>query len=156
MKDVAYRLVERGQLTTDGNNRYLEAVDKAFGDMQVDFAQLQKIYGTEGSSGRYSPPECKGTKKIKVTGAPELEHISTSCIERQNLTMRMGMRRFARLTNGFSKKMENHCLAIALHFVYYNFVRVHKTLRVTPAIEAGLTKKPMTLEELVQLPTGQD
>lgn len=117
-------------------------------------AVLHKIYG-KAETGKYSPAECIGTKKTKVTGFPDKKHISTSYVERQNLTMRMHMRRFTRLTNAFSKKMENHCLAIALHFVYYNFCKVHKSLRVTPAMEAGLAKRPMTIEDLVNLTEGK-
>lgn len=121
----------------------------------VDYAQLVKMYGgPEGkqtTEKRYSPMECTGAKKMRISGNPDKKHISTSHIERQNLTMRMHMRRFTRLTNGFSKKVENHCYAIALHFVYYNFAKIHNTLRVTPAMEAGLTKNVMTLEEIVNL-----
>jgi IS1 family transposase len=151
MEDVASRLANRVQLTTDGLKAYLEAVEENFNG-QIDFAQLIKIYGKslEGEV-RYSPAECTGTKKEVVSGHPNEKHISTSFIERQNLTMRMNMRRFTRLTNGFSKKVENHAHAIALHFMYYNFVRIHKTLRVTPAMEAGLTKKLWTIEDLVKL-----
>ncbi|HEY4875162.1 MAG TPA: IS1 family transposase, partial [Puia sp.] len=132
MNDVASRLSNRVQLTTDGLHTYLEAVADSFGS-QVDFAQLQKIYGKEGNAKsaekKYSPAECIGCKKNVIWGNPDPEHISTSYVERQNLTMRMHIRRFTRLTNAFSKKIENHCYAIALHFVYYNFVKIHKTLR---------------------------
>ena len=118
----------------------------------VDYAQLVKLYGKsiEGEH-RYSPAECTGTQKNRMRGFPDKKHISTSFVERQNLTMRMNMRRFTRLTNGFSKKIENHAHAIALHFMYYNFVRIHKTLRVTPAMEAGITKKLWSIENLVKL-----
>src|SRR5579863_1672900 len=154
MQDVASRLRRRVQLTTDGFHNYLEAVTENFGS-QIDFAQLQKIYGKSGSTAnaekKYSPAECIGIKKTVISGNPDPEHISTSYVERQNLTMRMHMRRFTRLTNAFSKKLENHCHAIALHFVYYNFVRQHKTLRVTPAMAAGLTKRFMTIEDIVNL-----
>jgi IS1 family transposase len=154
MQDVASRLRRRVQLTTDGFHNYLEAVTENFGSL-IDFAQLQKIYGKSGSTAnaekKYSPAECIGIKKTVISGNPDPEYISTSYVERQNLTMRMHMRRFTRLTNAFSKKLENHCHAIALHFVYYNFVRQHKTLRVTPAMAAGLTKRFMTIEDIVNL-----
>lgn len=151
MNDVASRLKNRVQLTTDGLGAYLEAVELAFrGD--VDYAQLVKLYGKsiEGDH-RYSPSECNGTQKKRKRGFPNKKHISTSFVERQNLTMRMNMRRFTRLTNGFSKKIENHTHAIALHFMYYNFVRIHKTLRVTPAMEAGIIKKLWSIEDVVKL-----
>lgn len=154
MMDIASRLKERIQLTTDGLNLYMEAVIENFGS-QIDYAQLQKIYGKAGSQGnaekKYSPAECIGIRKTVLSGNPDGDHISTSYVERQNLTMRMHIRRFTRLTNAFSKKIENHSYAIALHFMYYNFVKVHKTLRVTPAMAAGLTKRPMTIEDLVNL-----
>ncbi len=154
MHDVANRLATRVQLTTDGLSKYLEAVTDSFGSY-IDFAQLIKIYGKEGSAAstekKYSPPECIGCKKQTISGDPDPKHISTSYVERQNLTMRMHMRRFTRLTNAFSKKIENHCHAIALHFVYYNFVKQHKTLRITPAMAAGLTKRFMSIEEIVRL-----
>lgn len=155
MQDVADRISGYVQLTTDGHNAYLEAVGEAFGD-NIDFAQLVKLYGSqkEGSTGaekKYSPMRFTGSKKTVVSGNPDQEHISTSYVERQNLTMRMHIRRFTRLTNAFSKKIENHCYAIALHFVYYNFCKVHKTLRVTPAMEAKLAKKPMTLTDIANL-----
>lgn len=154
MQDVASRIKNRVQLTSDGWHPYFEAVTDAFGS-QIDFAMLHKIYGKTGSTGsaekKYSPAECIGCKKTVVVGNPDPEHISTSYVERQNLTMRMHMRRFTRLTNAFSKKIENHCYAIALHFVYYNFVKVHKTLRVPPAMEAGLIKRIMSIEDIVKL-----
>lgn len=152
MKDVRSRLANRVQLTTDGLKNYLVAVDHAF-DYQVDYAQLIKMYtGNQDLADiRYSSAECTGTKKTVIQGNPDKEHISTSFVERQNLTMRMHMRRFTRLTNGFSKKIENHMAAIALHFYYYNFVRVHQTLKVTPAMEAGIEKRPLTLEGLISL-----
>lgn len=154
MQDVSSRLTNRIQLTTDGLRAYLDAVTESFGS-QIDFAQLQKIYGKEGSTAiaekKYSPAECIGCKKSVVSGNPDPKHISTSYVERQNLTMRMHMRRFTRLTNAFSKKIENHCYAIALHFVYYNFVKIHKTLRVPPAMEAGLIKRLMSIEDIVRL-----
>jgi IS1 family transposase len=154
MQDVASRLSNRVQLTTDGHNAYLSAVDNAF-ENDIDFAQLVKIYGaSEGESQnerKYSPAECTGAKKTVITGNPDPTFISTSHVERQNLTMRMHMRRFTRLTNAFSKKIENHCYAIALHFVYYNFVKIHKTLRVPPAMEAGLIKRLMSIEDIIRL-----
>ncbi len=151
MQDVASRLSNRVQLTTDGLKVYIEAVENAFGG-DIDYAQLVKIYGeAPGGEKRYSPAECTGTKKETCQGKPNPKLISTSYVERQNLTMRMSMRRFTRLTNAFSKKLENHEHAIALHFMYYNFVRIHKTLRVTPAMEAGITKKLWTIEDLSML-----
>ncbi len=143
----------RMQLTTDGHGVYKGAVDAVFGQY-IDYAQLVKIYGNsegKGNEKRYSPAECTGAKLVVVTGQPDETLISTSHVERQNLTIRMGCRRFTRLTNAFSKKFENHCLALALHFVYYNFCRIHKTLRVTPSMEAGLTDDVMKLEEVVAL-----
>jgi IS1 family transposase len=152
MNDLASRLATRVQMTTDGLKAYLEAVEGAFG-CDVDFAQLVKLYGNvpEASKGRYSPAECTGIKKIKVEGKPDPRHISTSYVERQNLTMRMSMRRFTRLTNGFSKKLENHCHALALYFVHYNFMRIHKTLRVTPAMAAGITDRLWSWEDIIAI-----
>jgi IS1 family transposase len=155
MNDVATRIKGKpGQITTDGLHEYQGAVLDAFGS-QVDFAQLVKQYSQFGQTGntekKYSPAECIGTKKNIIFGQPDREHISTSYVERANLTMRMHMRRFTRLTNGFSKKIENHAYAVALHFVYYNFVKQHQTLRITPAMAAGLTKRFMTLEDIVNL-----
>ena len=154
MGDAAKRLINRVQLTTDGFKPYLEAVTDSFGS-QIDFAQLVKLYGNATGENKderkYSPAECTGAKKNVVSGNPDPEHISTSYFERQNLTMRMPMRRFTRLTNALSKKIENHCHAIALHFVNYNFVKIHKTLRVPPAMEAGLIKRLMTIEDIVKL-----
>ncbi len=152
MQDVADRLLTRVQLTTDGLRAYLYAVEDAFSGI-IDYAQLVKLYGKDyaETEKKYSPAECIGTKTHKVYGNPDEKHISTSCVERQNLTMRMHMRRFTRLTNAFSKKIENHCYAIALHFVYYNFCKIHKTLRVTPAMEAGLMDRWMEIEDIVNL-----
>jgi IS1 family transposase len=155
MQDVASRLSNRVQLTTDGHKAYLNAVDDAF-DGEIDFAQLTKIYGNpegQGNEKRYSPAECTGVECNIINGRPDEKFISTSYVERQNLTMRMHMRRFTRLTNAFSKKIENHCYAIALHFVYYNFVKQHKTLRVTPAMAAGVTKRFMSIEDLANFVT---
>jgi IS1 family transposase len=157
MQDVAGRLKSRVQLTTDGYKPYLDAVEDAFAG-QIDYAQLVKIYGGEGGANtnerKYSPEKFNGSKKTKVLGSPDPKHVSTSHVERQNLTMRMHMRRFTRLTNAFSKKIENHCYAIALHFVYYNFCKIHQTLRVTPAMEAGLTKDVMEIEDIVKMTYG--
>jgi len=151
VKDIASRINGRVQLTTDGLRAYIEAVEDTFIG-NIDFAQLIKLYGhDQHGEKRYSPPDCIGTNKIKIMGNPDEKHISTSYIERQNLTMRMQMRRFTRLTNGFSKKIENHYYAISLHFMYYNFCRIHKTLRVTPAMEAGLTKDIWEIEDIVKL-----
>jgi IS1 family transposase len=151
MKDLARRLAGRVQLTTDGHQVYERAVENAFG-WNVDFAMLVKQYGeSREKDTRYSPCECIGAIKVPISGRPDPKHISTSHVERQNLTMRMGMRRFTRLTNGFSKKLANHMAAVAIHFMHYNFGRVHKTLRVTPAMEAGLTDHVWTMEELVGL-----
>jgi IS1 family transposase len=152
MEDCASRMRGHVQITTDGHKAYLQAVEGAFG-MDVDYAQLQKIYGapTDADQRRYSPAKCIGTDMKVVSGNPDPEHVSTSYIERQNLSMRMGMRRFTRLTNGFSKKYENHAHQVALYFFHYNFCRVHKTLRVTPAMEAGLTDHIWTLEDLCRL-----
>lgn len=152
MDDVASRLSSRVQLTTDGHVVYLDAVLGAFD--QVDFAQLVKLYG--GTTGnieerRYSPPKCNGAIKKPVAGSPDLKHVSTSHVERMNLNMRMGMRRFTRLTNAFSKKIDNHCHALAIYFMFYNFVRIHKSLKVSPAMAAGVTDKLWSVEDLAQL-----
>jgi len=149
MDDLRDRLANRVQLTTDGHKAYLEAVEGAFG-ADVDFAQLVKIYGpTITAPGRYSPAECIGAKKVRREGNPDVAHVSTSYVERQNLTMRMSMRRFTRLTNGFSKKFDNHVHALALYFAFYNFCRIHKSLRVTPAMAAGVTDRLWTLGDIV-------
>lgn len=139
MTDVAYRLANRVQLTTDGHAAYLVGVEAGFG-MDVDYAQLVKIYGNspEDHRGRYSPAECIGAKPTRVMGDPDPKHISTSYVERSNLSIRMGNRRFTRLTNAFSKKIDNHVYMLALYFTFYNFCRIHKTLRVTPAMQAGI------------------
>jgi IS1 family transposase len=152
MLDVAGRLATRVQLTTDAHKPYLQAVEGAFG-ADVDYAVLVKVYGTppDAPRGRYSPAECIGISRQPVTGRPAREHVSTSYVERQNLTMRMHMRRFTRLTNGFSKKVEAHASMVALYAVWYNFVRIHKTLRVTPAMAAGLTDRLWSMEDVVAL-----
>lgn len=151
MKDLAARLRNRVQLTTDGHKMYLEAVESAFGS-DVDFSQLIKIYGpSQESEICYSPAQCIGIEKHKINGNPENKAISTSFVERQNLTMRMNMRRFTRLTNAFSKKVENLYYAVALHFMYYNFCRIHQTLRVTPAMEAGITDHIWDVGDILNL-----
>ena len=148
MDDLRARLANRVQLTTDGHRVYLEAVEGAFG-AEVDYAQLVKRYGaTISAPGRYSPAECTGIKKIRREGNPDIAHVSTSYVERENLTMRMSMRRFTRLTNAFSKKLENHIHALALYFAFYNFCRIHKTLRVSPAMAAGITDRLWSLEDI--------
>jgi len=150
MDDLRGRLANRVQLTTDGHKAYLNAVEEAFGD-DIDYAMLVKLYGEtpESHKGRYSPAECVGTRKTKITGNPDRAHVSTSYVERQNLTMRMSMRRFTRLTNAFSKKLENHHHAQALYFMFYNFVRIHKTLKVTPAMAAGISDRLWSMEDIV-------
>jgi IS1 family transposase len=151
MHDLAGRLAHRVQLTTDGHRVYLNAVESAFGS-DIDYAMLVKIYGHDATDdSRYSPPQCVDCKPIAITGRPDPKHISTSFVERQNLTMRMGMRRFTRLTDGFSKKVENHAAMVAIHFMHYNFARIHKTLRVTPAMAAGLADHVWSLEEIAFL-----
>lgn len=151
MTDLAGRLRNRVQLTTDGHRAYLDAVEDAFG-ADVDYAVLQKLYGsTPENETRYSPSRIIGVRSEVIRGEPDPKHISTSFVERQNLTMRMSMRRFTRLTNGFSKKLENHAAAVALHYMHYNFARIHKTLRVTPAIQAGLSDHVWSLGEIVAL-----
>ena len=152
MDDVKARLANRVQLTTDGHKAYLEAVEEAFG-ADVDYAQLIKLYGAspETAKGRYSPADCTGIKKNRIEGDPDIKHVSTSYVERQNLTMRMSMRRFTRLTNGFSKKIDNHIHMLSLYFVHYNFCRIHKTLKVTPAMEAGVSNTLHDVEWIVGL-----
>jgi IS1 family transposase len=153
MDDLAPRLANRVQLTTDGHHAYLVAVENAFGG-EIDYAKLVKLYGEpfgNRTERRYSPADVTGVIKETVSGNPEERHISTSHIERQNLTMRMGMRRFTRLTNGFSKKIENHEYALGIHYMHYNFARQHKSLRVTPAMAAGISQHIWALEEIVAL-----
>lgn len=149
--DLAGRLANSIQLTTDGLKVYVNAVDRAFGE-EIDYAQLHKVYG-ENSEGqkRYSPAGCVGCTKQNLTGDPDPRHVSTSYVERQNLNMRMGMRRFTRLTNAFSKKVENLAASVALYYTYYNFGRVHQTLKTTPAIKAGIADHVWTVEEIVGL-----
>lgn len=152
--DLAPRLANRVQLTTDGHKAYLKAVDDAFG-ANVDYAMLVKLYGAASGSSqqerKYSPGECCGSIKGTVCGNPKDADVSTSYVERANLTMRMHMRRFTRLTNGFSKKLENHMHAVSLHFMFYNFCKIHKTLRVTPAMEAGIDDHVWSMEEVVMM-----
>ncbi len=152
MSDLRDRVTGRMQLTTDGHKAYLSAVEDVFG-IDIDYAMLVKIYGegTAEEARKYSPAVCLGTERHVITGEPDPKHISTSYVERQNLTMRMSMRRFTRLTNAFSKKLENHIHMIALYSVWYNFCRIHRTLRVTPAMEAGLVDHVMTMEEVVAI-----
>lgn len=154
MQDVKNRLANRVQLTTDGHKPYLDAVEEAFG-ADVDYAMLIKLYGAPAQGGsqerRYSPAKVTGTRVETIQGAPNAHYTSTSFVERQNLTMRMQMRRFTRLTNAFSKKFDNHCHALALYFVWYNFVKVHKTLRMSPAMAAGITDKLWSIEDIAAL-----
>lgn len=154
ISDLASRLANRVQLTTDGHKAYIEAVEEAFG-RDIDFAQLVKMYGSEGQSKsdsrRYSPSEFSGSEKHVKMGNPDMKLISTSYVERQNLTMRMHMRRFTRLTNAFSKKLDNHMHAISLYFMFYNFVKIHKSLKVTPAMEAGISKTLWEISDIVAL-----
>ena len=147
--DLASRLASRVQMTTDGLRLYLEAIEGAFGS-DVDYAMLIKTYESSQEETRYSPAVCTSCESKRVSGNPDPKHISTSYSERQNLNMRMGMRRFTRLTNAFSKKVENHAYSVALYYMYYNFCRIHMTLRVTPAMEAGITDHVWTIEEMIQ------
>jgi len=151
MDDLRSRLSNRVQLTTDGHKAYLEAVEGAFG-ADVDFAQLVKLYGALGGNSpekRYSPAECIGAKKVRCEGNPDIAHVSTSHVERMNLSIRMQNRRFTRLTNGFSKKLDSHIHALALYFAFYNFCRIHKTLRMSPAMAAGIADRLWSLEDIV-------
>ena len=152
IQDLANRLTDRVQLTSDGMHAYVTAVDGAFGD-EIDFAQLVKLYGPgpKGEARRYTPPEVIGCRTIVRKGAPDRRHISTSFVERQNLQMRMSMRRFTRLTNAHSKKLNNHRHAISLYFTFYNWTRIHSTLRVTPAMAAGITDRAWSVEEIIAL-----
>jgi IS1 family transposase len=158
MEDVQARVKTRMQLTTDGHASYLSAVEGVFGGA-IDYAQLVKLYGEEGGKSpekRYSPAVCTGAIKHAITGTPDKAHVSTSYVERQNLNMRMGMRRFTRLTNAFSKKIENHCHSLALYFLYYNFVRIHKTLKITPAMAARVSDRLWSVEDIVALIDARD
>jgi IS1 family transposase len=151
MDDLRSRLSNRVQLTTDGHKAYVEAVEGAFG-ADVDYAQLVKLYGSVGGAGpekRYSPADCTGIKKVRREGNPDIAHVSTSHVERMNLSIRMQNRRFTRLTNAFSKKLDNHIHALALYFAFYNFCRIHKTLRVTPAMAAEITDRLWSLDDIV-------
>src|SRR3954453_23144999 len=149
--DLSKRLANRVQVTSEGHRAYLDAIEAGFG-ADVDYAQLIKVYGeAPHPTGRYSPAQIQGTKVYCCTGKPDPKHISTSYVERQNLTMRMSMPRFTRLTNGFSKKAENHAHSVAIHFMHYNFVRIHQTLRVTPAMAAGVTTKLWDLADMVRV-----
>jgi IS1 family transposase len=152
MDDLRSRLANRVQLTTDGHKSYLEAVEGAFG-ADIDYAQLVKLYGAAPDSmkGRYSPAECIGIRKDRIEGNPDPKHVSTSYVERQNLTMRMSMRRFTRLTNAHSKKIKNHCHALAVYFTWYNWARINSALRMSPAMAAGLTERPLDWPDLIQI-----
>ena len=151
ISDLASRISNRVQLNTDGHKSYLEAVEEVFGS-EIDYVQLIKIYGkSEDDEIRYSPSECIEIKKKLICGKPDMKELSTSYVERQNLSMRMGMRRFTRLTNGFSKKIQNHFHMLSLYFVHYNFVKIHKTLRVTPAMAADVTNELHDVEWIIGL-----
>ncbi len=149
--DLRSRLANRVQLTTDGHKAYLQAVEEAFGT-EVDYAQLVKLYGeTPDAEKRYSPAECIGTRKDKITGNPDRKHVSTSYVERSNLSLRMHMRRFTRLTNAHTKKFENHCHMVALYTVWYNFARINSAVRMAPAMAAGVSKTLWTMADIVKL-----
>lgn len=152
IKDLSERITNRFQLSTDGFKLYLTAVEETLGS-DIDYAMIVKVYShsQEDSAVRYSPAECIGCEKEVIAGNSDMNLVSTSYVERQNLTMRMSMRRFTRLTNGFSKKIENHMHAVALRYMYYNFCRIHKTLRCSPAMEAGISKKLWSIEDIVSL-----
>jgi IS1 family transposase len=152
MDDLRSRLATRVQLTTDGHRAYLNAVEEAFGD-DIDYAQLVKLYGDapEAFKGRYSPAECIGAKKERITGNPDKTHVSTSYVERNNLSIRMHMRRFTRLTNAHSKKFENHAWGVALHVMFYNFVRIHSTVRMSPAMAVGVADRLWDMSDIVAL-----
>ncbi len=152
MDDLASRLANRVQLTSDGHRSYLEAVEGAFG-CDIDYAILVKTFGEapEGGKGHYSPAKCNGAIKHRIEGKPDPKHVSTSYVERSNLTIRMHTRRFTRLMNAFSKKVENHTHAVALHMMYYNFVRIHQTLKMTPAMAAGVTKRLWEVADMVNV-----
>jgi len=152
MEDCASRIIGRVQVTTDAHAAYLKAVEGAFG-LEVDYAMLQKIYGapSDEEQRRYSPARCIGTDMKTILGYPDPAHVSTSYVERQNLTLRMSQRRFTRLTNAHSKKAANHAHAVAIHYMHYNFCRIHQTLRVTPAMECGLASEVWTVDDLVAL-----
>jgi IS1 family transposase len=150
MQDVAERVVNRFQLTTDGNNCYLDAVHDHFGPF-IDYSMLVKLYGPVEAERTYSPAKCLGTRRKKIFGEPDPAHVSTSYSERSNLTMRMAMRRFTRLTNGFSKKAEMLAYSLALHFMYYNFIRFHQTLRMPPALKAGIIDRALTIDDIVHM-----
>ncbi|MGN6369101.1 MAG: IS1 family transposase [Phycisphaerae bacterium] len=154
--DLAGRIHGTPQITTDGLRVYVSAIRESFGEL-VDYAQLIKVYGAAepGTEARYSPSTAIGCESVRIMGEPDPKHISTSYVERANLTMRMGMRRFTRLTNAFSKKLANHEAAIALHFMYYNFARIHQTLKVTPAMAAGVTDHLWEIKDIVSLLDGQ-
>lgn len=151
MDDLRDRLANRVQLTTDGHRAYLRAVEEAFG-ADIDYAQLVKLYGeAPESEKRYSPPECIGTRKMPITGKPDRDHVSTSHVERSNLSMRMHMRRFTRLTNAHSKKFAHHCHMVALYVVWYNFVRTNSAVRMPPAMAAGIASRPWEMTDIVKL-----
>ena len=153
INDLRNRLANRVQLTTDGHKAYLDAVENAFGG-DIDYAMLIKLYGESANQGperKYSPSSYNGAKKKNISGNPDYDLVSTSHVERHNLTMRMSMRRFTRLTNAFSKKLENHCHALAIYFIHYNFVRIHKSLKVAPAMEAGVSSRLWDIEDIVKI-----